>query len=68
MCPDCARQRGKDRYQRGHANLTSTGHREMRSMMGAVDEADYLCRVCGTEWIKETGSHGMGWVDFPAKK
>ncbi len=32
------------------------------SMMGAADEAYYRCKVCGHEWLHETGSCGMGWV------
>jgi hypothetical protein len=31
-------------------------------MMGPADEAYYRCKVCGHEWLHETGSCGMGWV------
>ena len=31
-------------------------------MMGVADEAYYRCKVCGHEWLHETGSCGMGWV------
>lgn len=34
----------------------------LSSMMGAADEAYYRCKVCGHEWLHETGSCGMGWV------
>lgn len=30
-------------------------------MMGAADEAYYRCKVCGHEWLHETGSCGMGY-------
>lgn len=29
---------------------------------GPADEAYYRCKVCGHEWLHETGSCGMGWV------
>jgi len=31
-------------------------------MMGATGVAYYRCKVCGHEWLYETGSCGMGWV------
>ena len=61
MCDDC---KGLDwRVENeAHANLEYKDGRKVSSMMGAADEAYYRCKVCGHEWLHETGSCGMGWV------
>lgn len=63
MCDDCGHQQAKGRRGTLHENLISTGQgRECRSIMGAADEAYYRCKICGHEWLHETGSCGMGCV------
>lgn len=62
-CSDCVAQKAKNRHAPPHANLVQTSPtRQFSSSMGAADETDYKCRVCGTEWLHETGSCGLGWL------
>ena len=62
MCDDCKALIGASRSAEPHANLKYKDGRKVLSMMGAADEAYYRCKVCGHEWLHETGSCGMGWV------
>lgn len=62
-CEDCKRLRHAGRSTRPHANLERLSFRSVSSPLGAADEAEYRCRVCGKTWLHETGSMGMGWVD-----
>ena len=62
MCDDCKDLIGASRSTKPHANLEYKDGRKVSSMMGAADEAYYRCKVCGHEWLHETGSCGMGWV------
>ena len=62
MCADCEVLVGASRYTKPHPNLEYKDGRKVSSMMGAADEAYYRCKVCGHEWLHETGSCGMGWV------
>ncbi len=62
MCGDCAALVDASRSTRPHANLEHKGSQRASSMMGAADETYYCCKVCGHEWLHETGSCGMGWV------
>lgn len=62
MCSDCKSLIGASRSTKPHANLEFTDSKKVSSMMGAADEAYYRCKVCGHEWLHETGSCGMGWV------
>ena len=62
MCADCDALVGASRSTRPHANLEHQDSRKVSSMMGDADEAYYRCKVCGHEWLHETGSCGMGWV------
>lgn len=62
MCADCSALVGASRSTKPHANLEYKDGRRVSSMMGAADEAYYRCKVCGQEWLHETGSCGMGWV------
>ena len=62
MCADCDALVGASRSTKPHASLGHPDSRKVSSMMGAADEAYYRCKVCGHEWLHETGSCGMGWV------
>lgn len=62
MCADCNALVGASRSTKPHANLQYKDGRKVSSMMGPADEAYYRCKVCGHEWLHETGSCGMGWV------
>lgn len=62
MCADCDALVGASRSTRPHANLEHRDSLRGSSMMGPADEAYYRCKVCGHEWLHETGSCGMGWV------
>ncbi len=62
MCADCKALVGASRSKKSHANLEYKDGKQFSSMMGPADEAYYRCKVCGHEWLHETGSCGMGWV------
>lgn len=62
MCDDCKKLVGAGRSSKPHANLVYVGGKNVSSIMGASDEANYYCKVCGFNWLHETGSCGMGWV------
>ena len=62
MCADCSALVGASRSTKPHANLEYKDGRRVSSMMGAADEAYYRCKVCGHEWLHETGSCGMGCI------
>lgn len=67
MCDDCWRlvdTGTKGRNVPPHARLERVG--EFRRFGGSgmvADEQDYRCTACGKEWMHETGSSGMGWVE-----
>lgn len=62
MCDDGSALVGASRSIKPHVNLQYEDGRTASSMMGPADEAYYRCKVCGHEWLHETGSCGMGWV------
>lgn len=66
MCEDCQNLAdNSNRHTRPHKNLRvdpSKESRRVKSAMGSADEAYYICRDCGTNWLHETGTMGMGWV------
>lgn len=63
LCDDCKGLIGASRHTRPHANLSHVEFKAVGSMFGSVDETYYKCRVCGKEWLHETGSYGQGWVE-----
>lgn len=62
-CDDCAGLVGASRHTTPHENLLVTDHKPFKSMYGSVDETYYTCKVCGKDWLRETGSYGQGWVE-----
>lgn len=64
-CAMCLEQGGKGRYDPAHSELIGGASSGGHSHAGVINERSYTCRQCGLEWIKETGSSGMGWVSFP---
>lgn len=62
MCDDCKKLVGASRKTRPHGNLTLKETRDCPSMMGSVDERYYVCSECGHEWMRETGTYGVGWL------
>jgi hypothetical protein len=62
MCADCKALVGASRRTKPHGNLEYKEGKRCSSMIGAADEAYYCCKVCGHEWMHETGSCGMGWM------
>ncbi len=61
LCNDCKKLVGAGRHADPHAHLVCTKKVRVPSIMGAADEAWYLCNTCGHEWLHETGSAGLGW-------
>ena len=61
-CSDCEALRGAGRKTPPHPNLKKTG--EFRQIGGSsqANEQDYVCIVCGTNWMHETGNSGYGWM------
>ncbi len=45
-----------------HPHLVPLHSRQVGSILGSADEANYLCNFCGHKWMHETGSMGYGWV------
>lgn len=64
QCELCEEQEKKGRHDRAHSHLVRGETSGGPSRVGRIDETEYVCSICGCEWIKETGSHGMGWVSF----
>jgi hypothetical protein len=62
MCDECKSLVGAHRHILPHGSLTETKFREVKSQFGNVDEYYYICRVCNTNWMRETGSYGEGWI------
>lgn len=61
-CEKCKLHASADKHTRPHSDLVAQERRPMKSMFGNVDEADYVCKICGKEWMWETGSYGYGWL------
>lgn len=62
LCSDCQTLVGASRHAAPHANLVCTERKAIGTIMGAADEAYYTCKVCGHDWLHETGSCGYGWI------
>lgn len=62
ICADCNLLVGASRTTKPHSNLEYKDGKRVSSMMGAADEDYYRCKLCGHEWLHETGSYGMGWI------
>lgn len=62
-CEPCKKLVGGGRRTDPHPDLIVTNSRKAPSMLGASDEVFYVCRVCGQDWLHETGRTGMGWVE-----
>jgi hypothetical protein len=67
MCDDCWKlkaTRTSGRRVPPHSALERVNDfREVASGGMRADEQDYVCGVCGKNWMHETGNHGMGWVE-----
>jgi len=63
LCEGCQKLIGASRHTPPHANLIRTGEKAFSSIMGSADETYYTCKVCGHEWLHETGSCGCGWIE-----
>jgi len=61
LCEDCQHLVGASGYVKPHPKLEYLSGERMSSPMGSADESYYRCRACGREWLRETGSCGMGW-------
>jgi len=63
MCTDCKSQLSAGRHPSPHRNLKKSGPiREFRVGGLRGDEEDFVCVVCGQQWMYEDGNGGFGWM------
>ncbi len=62
LCGNCRALLDRTRRVKVHASLMLQESRHIVAPQGDASERDYECLECGTQWMNEPGTAGMGWM------
>lgn len=61
-CRACRVQDGQGVEASPHDALVRIGYPRLLSTEMRLPDQDYLCSLCGRDWVLKRGKHGGGWV------